>query len=380
MMKRIFLCLAAAALLCRAVPAWASGEGREQVSLFDLACAADAAAGEPNPVLARISAKAARAAYKEESALALLEGLGFTDVVSRDLDSGAHTAGHYFGVKTVEAGGQAFSLFAVVIRGTNGTYAEWRSNFTPGDGDVHEGFSLAAEKIGADLEAYVGAHDEKAGAGAEGLRIWITGHSRGAACGNLLAARCVLAPPERVHAYLFAVPNTTKKPEPLANIRNFNYAGDLITRLPPAEYGYGRYGLDYLNDNGERVFGWSVATGEDADAVTGLILGSFPTPADAVRATDSVFDHLDETSEKLFSRDSLNRGSYLFLAALTAKLFAEALDPEKAEKEKPLTDALDGFTDAWISSDGRVRKLFVLHRPYMYDYGMADLRPWKRTE
>ena len=396
MSRRLLLCLIAAALLFGAAPAGAGetertwresytaagnpGLPEATVAAFDRAFAGDSTAEEPDRMLALISVRAARAAYRESDAFGFLSSLGFQDLAGYDIESGEHTAGHYFGVKILRLGDREIPLFAAVLRGTNGTRAEWRSNFTPGEGEVHEGFSLAAEKIGSDLEKYIESFYKTADPkiSRTDFRLWITGHSRGAACGNILAARCALAPPEHIYAYLFAVPGTTKKPVAYPYIRNFNYAGDMITRLPPAEYGYGRYGLDYLNDNTEEFYGEKVARGADVDLVIRLICESFPELRDCIRAADEIFDHLNENAEKLFSLESLNLDSYRFVMGLVKKLLAESRRGEETTDGKPLTEAVDGARDAWLASDGRITKLFKLHKAYMYEIGMNDLGRWEK--
>ena len=85
-------------------------------------------------------------------------------------------------------------------------------------------------------------------------RILITGHSRGGAIANLLAAdlgdpdddASALAPSSGIYAYTFAAPCATRaddRHDPrFGNIFNVVNEADIVTQLPLSSWGFGRYG------------------------------------------------------------------------------------------------------------------------------------------
>nr|WP_239471142.1 hypothetical protein [Olsenella uli] len=151
-----------------------------------------------------------------------------------------------------------------MVRGSYGS--EWLSNarIEGASDDVsgdHLGFSLAAEEIVADLEERAASEDP----GVERTYLFC-GHSRGAAVANLLASYAdggmggaeAIASAESVRAYGFATPNCTSAADARSarydNIFNVLNPSDVVTMLPPASWGYRRYGHDV----------WLPATGADA--------------------------------------------------------------------------------------------------------------------
>lgn len=147
--------------------------------------------------------------------------------------------------------GEERLLTVVVVRGSYGS--EWLSNAriedaedATGDGD-HLGFTLAAEEIVADLE-------ERAAELDPGVRrsYLFCGHSRGAAVASLPASYVddvpALASAEDVRAYGFATPNCTSSADARAarydNIFNVLNPSDVVCMLPPAAWGFDRYGQD----------------------------------------------------------------------------------------------------------------------------------------
>jgi len=152
------------------------------------------------------------------------EALGFGDIVSHNYDDeyflkmqnlrSSDSCGFVFAEKQVcldaNDSSAASDVVLVVVRGT--ANEEWFGNFNvvePGSGkyDVteHYSFRKAEQEVKKALEEYLG--DKK---GKDNLKIWITGHSRGAAVANLLAADITdsgFAPKENIYAYTFATPN-----------------------------------------------------------------------------------------------------------------------------------------------------------------------------
>lgn len=166
-------------------------------------------------------------------------------------------------VRSSETGEEKL-LTLVMVRGSYGS--EWLSNarIEGASDDVsgdHLGFSLAAEEIVADLEERAASEDP----GVERTYLFC-GHSRGAAVANLLASYAdggtggaeAIASAESVRAYGFATPNCTSATDARSarydNIFNVLNPSDVVTMLPPASWGYRRYGHDV----------WLPETGTDA--------------------------------------------------------------------------------------------------------------------
>lgn len=164
-----------------------------------------------------------------------------------------HLSEMWIGKTSVSYNSARKSVICVVIRGTNSTLAEWSSNFDVGstataheewtNSDNHMGFDITANRLNDKLKKYL---DEKCDG--EDCVLWITGHSRGGALANLIAAKQVDAGNE-VFAYTFASPNTTQqenadtaaKYKCIFNIVNDD---DLITQIPLTEWGFCRFGED----------------------------------------------------------------------------------------------------------------------------------------
>ena len=119
-----------------------------------------------------------------------------------------------------------------------------------GTADDHPGYTEAVSEIADELTEWIGSsHD----AGRK-VRLLITGHSRGGAIANLLAARLLdgasgpLADGDDVYAYTLATPATTldddAHAERYAGIFNIVSDADIMTHLPLQTWGYERYGVD----------------------------------------------------------------------------------------------------------------------------------------
>lgn len=171
------------------------------------------------------------------------------------LFAGDHDVAAYtFASKTIPSpdGEAPVTLIFVGIRGSYGV--EWLSNFnyfdTARDKGDQPGFKAAKEEIERELVAYA----QKIGGEPEHTRILITGHSRGGAIANLLAAHLdelsktthTLAPATGIYTYTFATPGTTCRTDfqsdNYSNIFNIVNSSDIIAQLPLSNWGYNRYG------------------------------------------------------------------------------------------------------------------------------------------
>ena len=150
----------------------------------------------------------------------------------------------------------------------------------------------------------------------------MTGHSRGGAIANLLAADLIdradgpdaLASADAVYAYTFAAPCPTKSAnrgdDAYAGIFNIVNPSDLVPQLPLPAWGYGRYGTTVeLPGYASTRFASSLALMQQAyQANTGLLDSYSP---DALERLDS-FDA--QASQSLPTLESLLNPFGIFTA------------------------------------------------------------------
>lgn len=187
---------------------------------------------------------------------ALLEQAGFTLLLQNGYDKSdtdpGHTCAYTVGSKQVYFGGVTRTLFLVAVRGTNA--GEWYSNFdfapSHSDGAVFaENFLFAAQDVFLGIQEVLDA--------AENPLLLLCGHSRGAACANLLGLLLnAQYGPENCYVYTYATPATVRDGAPEAdcgNIFNLLNPCDPVPRLPLADWGFRRLGTDILlpGDEGE---------------------------------------------------------------------------------------------------------------------------------
>ena len=221
----------------------------------------------------------------------MLTKMGFEDVATNEYyklvmqeNSAAAAVGH----REIKAGGKTYTLLAIIPRSA-GYKQEWAGNFTVGSGDIHEGFKAGRDEILRFVKNYIDTY-----AISGDLKVWITGHSRGAALSNLLGGffagggieyfgDTVSITPEDVYCYTFATPANIKDGadksavlsvegyrgdtdanykndtsgasfistqsgtididgEEFGGIWNFVAPYDFITKVPPAGWNFDRYG------------------------------------------------------------------------------------------------------------------------------------------
>ena len=155
--------------------------------------------------------------------------------------------------------GEKHTVVLVALRGTTGN--EWYSNFDPRgkldkknyNGSGHYYFEQAAQFVKNNLDSYLRRSNLTGG---KNIEFIITGHSRGAAVANVLAAKLIdssksgssIYPAKsKIFTYTFASPNTTKSFTRVntiyTNIFNFVNPEDFVTKVLPGAWGYGRYGV-----------------------------------------------------------------------------------------------------------------------------------------
>lgn len=219
-----------------------------------------------SPDLAKASIALSVTAYDRANINTLLTSMGFTtednqavyDKVDNgltitDFDYVAYTIAHTELVHPLTQ--EPYIIYCVPIQGTKVAY-EWISDGNLGEGVEHEGFRNATMGLALELQPYMtnDAYDK------DHTILWLTGHSRGAACANLLAGWYNeynhYVSRENLFTYTFACPAVSKEADmSLTNIFNFNNPGDVVTLVPLPEWGYFRYGQTIELDTSTMGYG-----------------------------------------------------------------------------------------------------------------------------
>lgn len=188
-------------------------------------------------------------AYGQQSLREAMTDCGLSVVLEKNYDKSpedtSHTCAYSVGMGRTTYQGEERTLLVVVIRGT--AAGEWYSNFdfAPSHSDdtqFAENFLMAAQDVYLNLQSVLGQ--------AENPLVLVTGHSRGAACANLLSlflnAACGT---ENVFVYTFATPTTVRgamAATECPNVFNLINPADLVTLTPPTGFGYTRLGTDVM--------------------------------------------------------------------------------------------------------------------------------------
>ncbi len=187
------------------------------------------------------------AAYIEGSAKDALVDFGFSSVKEENYSHkytghDIHIVGHTFGKKEINVGDESYTLISVIVRGTPSN-EEWYSNFDLGIEYLHQGFYRAFFDLEDNLNAYIDEHEINK----NNVKFYITGHSRGAAVANILAAEMTdQYSNSNVYSYTFATPTVNQYAKKIGyeNIFNIVNNEDFVTRMPLELWGYKRYGVD----------------------------------------------------------------------------------------------------------------------------------------
>ena len=164
------------------------------------------------------------------------------------------TVGYFFAHKAIDD----FDLFAVSVRGFN--YGkEWANNFTIGTEGDHEGFSLRAHEVYLDLVAYISNVLDDLNREVESeVKIWIAGYSRGGAIAGLVADNLMRSDhfsigEDNLYTYTFEAPANVAVENKIEypNVFNLVNEADLVTYIPPKQYGLVRCGTDINIYNSE---------------------------------------------------------------------------------------------------------------------------------
>lgn len=156
-------------------------------------------------------------------------GFGEIDTQTYREEPSAYSIAYGFAQKKI---GDVTVIACAVCGGNYGK--EWASNLTIGKGETAQGFAESAQKVEKALDKYLEEHPAEGG-----MKLWVTGHSRGAAVGNIIAADCTDSGKYKdVYAYLFATPRTTKDRRDYRNIFNIIGKDDPVPKIPLADWGY----------------------------------------------------------------------------------------------------------------------------------------------
>ena len=131
-------------------------------------------------------------------------------------------------------------LVILTVRGTPAGDNEWLSNLNianskedsgrkKGEGGeaYHEGFLNAEQIVLRNLLGYT----EARGLSGKGVRLLVTGHSRGAAVANIIGSHIVLQglfPPENCYVYTIASPNVTTMDASLTQGERFSFIWNIV--------------------------------------------------------------------------------------------------------------------------------------------------------
>lgn len=185
--------------------------------------------------------------YTAEKARELFSAAGFETLMQKDFDKPeedpSHTCAYSVGKKQMTVSGVSRTVFLIAIRGTRG--GEWYSNFDfapsrSGDTVFAENFLFSAEAVFLELQSLLKSTQDPI--------LLVCGHSRGAACANLLGVLLdEIYSEQNLFVYTFATPATVRAQaaeRTYPNIFNFINPCDLVPRMPLTAWGYERAGTD----------------------------------------------------------------------------------------------------------------------------------------
>ena len=197
--------------------------------------------------------------YTESDMYYFLQSLSMnTSTKYIKLDTGRDEVNYFVSSMRIRGG---YTLVFMGLVGSN--KLQWNSNFDPKGQDSkspynddsyknnHYGFNDAKNFALTALKSYFKAY----GLNKDNAKVLLTGHSRGAAAANLLAADLInetenkLVKKENLFTYTFATPNGTKdkkvKNDDYKGIFNIVFPTDFVTHVLLEKWGYGKYGKTY---------------------------------------------------------------------------------------------------------------------------------------
>ena len=188
--------------------------------------------------------------HSAENTRSSFETAGFTVLKQQNFDKddadASHTCAWTLAKRELTYRGETRTLFAIAVRGTNA--GEWYSNFD--FAPSHDDNTMFAENfLACAQEVLQGVQEELQSA--EDPLILVCGHSRGAACANLIGLLLdeTVGSSEGIFVYTFATPTTIRgnaRYKSYPNIFNHINPCDLVPLVPLTGWGYGRAGTDIL--------------------------------------------------------------------------------------------------------------------------------------
>ncbi|MDD3219257.1 MAG: leucine-rich repeat protein [Lachnospiraceae bacterium] len=177
---------------------------------------------------------------------------GYRNVFQRCYgDKEENNNSYIIGHKKVQTANGVRDMILIVLRGTDGI--EWLSNFdvtgkSYNKSGRHASFDAAAKTIEKYVQKYAEDWD------LQNSMVLITGHSRGAAVGNMIAYDFTTQAEagsrldsNSIYAYTYATPNgvnfNIEEKDSLRNIYNFCFEDDFAPQMPLKSWGYGKYGI-----------------------------------------------------------------------------------------------------------------------------------------
>lgn len=181
------------------------------------------------------------------------DGFENIKVSSTYRDADEHNCSYTFANRQIYYKGEKKNQIIIDIRGTDGV--EWEGNmkltgelYLDNYKDTHYSFNIAKNLVLINLQVYMGTLQAK-GIKTNDSVIWVTGHSRGGAIANLLAAELTDMSKNRynigdVFGYTFATANATTlyNNKSYGNIFNHCFLDDFVPSVPLGSWGYGNYG------------------------------------------------------------------------------------------------------------------------------------------
>ena len=229
-----------------------------------------------NHDLARFCAESSLKCYPGKGMDEFLSNNGF---VKSDCSEPGNTnrdeLAYYIASRKDTIGEKEYNTVLVSFVGTT-PCEQWSSNFDPyfryKNGDLlpstnHAGFQMAMGCVYSGLEKFLEKMKKNNDLTKENTKFILTGHSRGAAASNLMAAMMIdeekYATKENIFTYTFATPNNTKDTSVSADkyLRIFNIVNpcDFVTHVMPTAWEYGKYGTvislpePYVTDYNQKV-------------------------------------------------------------------------------------------------------------------------------
>ena len=222
--------------------------------------------------LAKISAALSTVAYSEGSVTSALSQMGCeSSHIMTDYSTYSMADPHHVAYAIGHKVSGEYNIYFVAVRGTHTAY-EWESNsvFTSDNG-YHRGFYEAETSVMNALNSEMNKY------GRSNCIFLITGHSRGAAVANIMAGLLTANGAGRVFGYTFACPNVYYGSAPsYGNIYNFNFENDFVPRVPPASWGFSRYGID-KSKNAQNIVSDVYTKSEINDIVDAFTVASMGT-------------------------------------------------------------------------------------------------------